>query len=272
MGAPNVIAGLLGCSVATVFTALIPNVLVVSPWVVVGALYVRGADGSLVTIFVAISLCAAAGFALFAAQRIQDVLDKRSAELHQPLEKFIELDWLDHRSEEISKGTIVKWTNIPVACRVALVLGALVFVCIGNVITHMGDAFFGSFAVTDDLDTLKLFGADGLVKNPGRIALSCSLVALLGLVVSECWIAHSTREPRQRLAAQMDQEETIAAWKEKRRKEIAEAEKAIIMDTSETAMEPTGSSGMGVQISVYGRNAEANNANVHADNIQITFH
>jgi hypothetical protein len=229
--APNVIAGLLGCSVTTVFLALIPNVLVVSPWVVVGALYVRGdVDGNVITLFIAISLCTAGGFALFAAHKIQDALDKQSDELRRPMLKFIELDWLDYRSEHIMKETSVEWQQIPIVLRGVLVAGAMVFIIIGNVIIHASDAFFGNFSVTDDLATLVLVGHDGLVKPLGLVALGNCLAAFFALAVCELWLARFTRSSRHRATIWLDQQEL--QWKADRRHEIEEAERKIMKTIS----------------------------------------
>jgi hypothetical protein len=230
----------------------------------VGALYVRGVDGTWVTVFIAISLCTAAGFALFAAQTIQDVLDKKSDELRRPLMKFIELDWLDYRSEQISKETVVTWQEIPSFLRAALIAGATAFIVIGNVIIHASDAFFGNFSVTDNLNHFRLFGHSGLVKKPGVVALTVSLAAFLARVVCDLWLKRFTLAARSRAAAYLDQQEM--KWKEARRQEIDDTEQMI----GETPSGEDVRQRNGAQISVYGCNAEA--AQTEGDNLQLTVY
>jgi len=80
------------------------------------------------------------------------------------------------------------------------------------------EAFFGSFAVTDDISSLKWYGEDGFVKFAGLMALTAVVLSCLGLVLFDVWRRQRSRVPTAAAAKELDAQEQ--AWKQNRLLEI----------------------------------------------------
>jgi len=222
----SVLAGILGLSLWQCELGTTPIIFYIVPLSLTGSFYYMRDAGEmwqrladvmlLVTLFQTVCMWLVIGWFL------QETFLNDYEELMRPLEKYIDLEWLDFREEEIQKSGRLKWAELPCFVKAFFVTGCVGVIFVGHSFYFFFDSCFTNLEVTGNIDELSLVGEEhSLIKSYGLLGL-----AVVG-VCSVCWMAFfmyssaATRERKISAALQVDRLE--ASWKEQRRKECAEA-------------------------------------------------
>lgn len=224
----SVMAGVLKLPLIQMLIGTIPIIFFIAPCVMTGSFYLKQDESELwsrsgtmmmtLTMVVSAILWALAGWA------IQDQFDNNFEYITRPMEKYLQLDWLDYREEELQKCCKIAFHDVPTAIQIIYVSLALVSILVGQVFYWRPSACFGDFAVTDDVRDLQ-WGPDddGLLKLPGFIGCVVGCVCLLGLQVFGRWKRMRTQAARRSKATELAAVEE--RWKKERREAVREAER-----------------------------------------------
>lgn len=231
----SVLCGLLRCSVLQMELGTLPIIIFIAPCTLCGAFYLN-VDKSEVwrnatNLMVALSIVINMVFGVGAAWAVQDELDASHWEVTKPMEKYIDLDWLDHRNIEILKSCEVQWEEVPVCIRSLALICAAIEICIGHVLYWWSSGCFGTFNITDDINTLIWYGPEGLFKPLGVAGLGLAAFCFVGFVALLSFLREKSAEPQAAKAAALANCE--ATWKEQRRCEAAAAESRAARSASE---------------------------------------
>jgi len=221
----SVLAGILKLSLFQCELGTCPIILNVVPLTLTGAFYLKRDESEIwmragnlmftLTVLTSVMFWAGMGWA------IQNEFDKNHEQLSRPREEYVELDWLDHRSEVIARRSAVHWHDLPLWVRVPFLLGSLGLVGCAHALTWRFSRFFGKFSVTDDFSQLEWYGHDGIISTPGVALCGVMVGCTAGLILCNMWSKRRRRKPAAVAAMELDLEE--AAWKESR---LLEARKA----------------------------------------------
>eukprot|EP00929_Paragymnodinium_shiwhaense_P118582 TRINITY_DN9049_c0_g1_i4.p1 TRINITY_DN9049_c0_g1~~TRINITY_DN9049_c0_g1_i4.p1 ORF type:complete len:886 (-),score=184.90 TRINITY_DN9049_c0_g1_i4:555-3212(-) len=194
----SVLAGILKLSLLQCELGTLPIIFYVTPLSLTGSFYVLQDQGDFyvkmsalmffLTGFITIVLWAGIGWS------IQTEFDKYFEELNRPMEKYIQLDWLDFRSSQLEESASVQWEEVPGCLRIVFVGGAALELVVAQFLFLLPTIFFNDFGVTDDWQTLKWLGDDGIVMPLGALALGVSAFAVFGHVVYNIWKKKATAE------------------------------------------------------------------------------
>jgi len=238
----SVMAGLLRVPLGAMLFGTLPIIFFVAPCVMTGAFYLRmdesemwSRSGTLMmtlTLVVNTVLWGLAGWA------IQDQVDNNLEFITRPMEKFLHLDWLDYRQEEIERCAGMTMKDVPGPLRVIYVSFAFICCCVGLFMYWLPDTAFGDFAVTGDINVLKWTGSDGIFKDPGLYGCIVAAVCMLVLWAFGQWKSFKTKDRRNAKAKELaGYEET---WKAERtqlaRAKQAENQKRVLKDVQKKAM------------------------------------
>lgn len=145
---------------------------------------------------------------------IQDTFERENDALTMPKPEYVDLEWLDHRSAEIEKRTVVAWHEVPLFIKAVFSIGMLGELCVGQTFYWVPTYCFGSFEVTDDINTLSLFGTNSsLILLTGLCGLIVSCVCCGGWLILSKWAAIKTKPAVLRACAELDLLEE--EWKKK---------------------------------------------------------
>jgi len=210
----SVLAGLLRLSLAEMELATLPVIFFVAPCVLSGAFYIKRADGPIWeasgNLMLQITVVAAVLMQLVAAWAIQDVLDHQTFAVTKPLERNMDLDWLDYRRNQLAKASKSEYKQVPLPNRMILIISMLTEVMVSQLLFWQGGQCFGDFSVTDNINELTIWGTeDAFVKPAGAIGLG--LVAL-GLLL---FMLHLRLMKHKRAALFMERDEQLKHLKAK---------------------------------------------------------
>jgi hypothetical protein len=187
----SVLAGILRLSLYQCLLGTVPVIITVIPLCLTGSLYLKRDDGDawIRTGNLMLSLTALGSVFFWAGMgwAIQDEFEKHQHELTRPKAQYLELDWLDYRSEYLATKCKVSWTDLPRLVRVPFAAGAFCSACAGLMIFWLNSLCFGTFRLTDDISDLEWFGADGLIRLPGLVALLVTISSRGGSVLCKIW-------------------------------------------------------------------------------------
>jgi len=211
----SVLTGLLRCSLLQMELGTLPIIVFIMPCTLCGCFYVRVAAGQFWTnamnLMVALSMAINMIFGVGALWAVQEELDAHHWEVTRPLEKYIDLDWLDYRSAQIAHSCVVQWQDVPCAIRVLALAGALLEVAVGHALYWCSGACFGTFNITDDIATLVWFGDNGLFKPQGVLGLDLTVLGFAAYVVLVVFIRKEQSLPAALKAERLEACEE--AWK-----------------------------------------------------------
>jgi len=225
----SVMAGLLKLPLLKMELGTLPIILFIAPCTLSGAFYLKREESAFwsraSSLMISSTLLISLSMWVAAAWAIQEQLDTNNWEVTRPLEKNIDLDFLDYRSIQIRNCFPVKWSahdrhdkDEAVLCgavRAIAVVGVVLVVGVGHAFYWMPARCFGDFAVTDDIGSFKLYGEDGgLVKFMGAVRLAITAVGFFGYVILSCYIGSLQKQAFRTRAAELAQEE--ADWKKRR--------------------------------------------------------
>jgi len=231
----SVLAGVLRLSLLEMELGTLPIIFFVGPCTLTGAFYLRKEESETwsrsANLMVASTMAVNMALAVAAAWSIQDQLDQNNWEVTKPLAQNVDLDWLDYRSDQIARSCVVSWRDVPCCVRYIALLGAFVEICVGQTFYWSASTCFGSFAITDDVATLELFGNNGLVKPVGQLGLLCVVGGFLGYICLVCFLKQKQAKPFAAKAARLKSME--GPWKENRLREALEAKHQLKRSVSE---------------------------------------
>lgn len=225
----SVLAGILKLSLWECELGTLPVIAFVAPCALAGAFYLKQ-DVSplwkrLSSLLMLLTFMIATILQLMAAFAFQNEFDKNSWELTKPLMQNLDLDWIQHREEEIAKSFVVRWPDLPCWLRVIALYGAIIEVCVGQGFFWLPSYCFGQFSVTDDIQTFRLWvdGRSGLIKTPGLLGLIAFAGGFVFYFILIRYMAVKCRGPWAAKARELDGDEDN--WKDKR--------KALCRDTAQ---------------------------------------
>jgi len=129
----SVLAGILRLSVWQCLLGTCPVMLSIVPMALTGSFYLKRNESEVWmrtgNLMLLLTTCVSACFLVGIGWAIQDEYDKRGDEITKPKEAYVELEWLDHRSECIAEKCHVKWADIPRIIKAAYVAGAIAATC-----------------------------------------------------------------------------------------------------------------------------------------------
>lgn len=233
----SVLAGLLKLPLFQMLLGTTPILIFIVPCCLTGAFMIRGdkpINARIGDLMVASVLLVSMLMWGIAGWAIQGKLNDNRWELTKPLEKNIELDWLDYRQERLAQSCAVHFSDVPTPIIAFFVVGAVGEVYVAQVIYWQTTTLFGTFKVTDPLSSLRWFGADAMVKPYGAIALGASLVLLMGYVLLATWCLIKNRDAVKQMDAELKIEEPL--WKKKRKEQVEEAAATQQMEEAKTEM------------------------------------
>lgn len=214
----SVMAGLLKLPLGQMLFGTLPIIAFVAPCVMTGSFYLRmdesdmwNRSGTLMmtlTMVVNIILWALAGWA------IQDQVDNNHEFITRPMEKYLQLDWLDYKQLEIQKASQITFEDVPVPLQGVYVFFALVLTAVAQLFYWNTAGAFGDFPVTGDIDDLEWTGSDGLFKDLGLFGCILACVSIVVLKVFGYWKAFATKSSREAKAAELVKSEED--WKKER--------------------------------------------------------
>mmetsp|Transcript_5508 Transcript_5508/g.14641 ORF Transcript_5508/g.14641 Transcript_5508/m.14641 type:complete len:954 (-) Transcript_5508:145-3006(-) len=214
----SVLCGLLRCSLLQMELGTLPIIFFIAPCTLYGAFYTRQQESEVWANATSLMLLASVAmnmvFGIGAAWAVQEELDMSHWEVTKPLEKYIDLDWLDYRSAQIAESCVVQWRDVPLLLRLFALGCALVEVGVCHVLYFMPAVCFGSFNITDDISTLVWYGEQGLFKLQGVVVLSVQALGMTGYFALGCFLKKTRAGAYASKAARLDVSE--AAWKEQR--------------------------------------------------------
>mmetsp|Transcript_119352 Transcript_119352/g.320350 ORF Transcript_119352/g.320350 Transcript_119352/m.320350 type:complete len:570 (-) Transcript_119352:141-1850(-) len=225
----SVLAGILKLNLCKMELGTLPIIVFITPCTLSGAFYLRSGESEFwnraASLMVSSTALMGLGMWLMAAWKIQEKLDDEDWEVTRPLAKNVDLDWLDFRSQEIAGVCVATWSSLPRYVKCISTTGLFMILCVCYLFFWRASVCFGSFAVTDDIDTLVLWGGDdGIIKPIGLVGLAISGIAMLGCLVLHTYVTLLQKEAVNEKIAELGAiEET---WKDDRRQRAAEVEKA----------------------------------------------
>uniref|UniRef100_A0A7S4Q9U6 Uncharacterized protein n=1 Tax=Alexandrium monilatum TaxID=311494 RepID=A0A7S4Q9U6_9DINO len=234
----SVLCGLLRCSLAQMELGTLPIIVFTGPCTLYGAFYTKKNQGQVYSnaanLMLLLSVATNLVFGVSAAWAVQDELDAFHWEVTKPLEKYIDMDWLDYRAAQISQSCVVRWSDAPLPLRVFALCCVVVEICVCHYLNFFSTACFGKFDVTDDINTLVWYGEDGLFKFQGVLGLLLSLAGLSGYLALSCFLQKKQAGPYAARAELLDASE--GAWKEERAYQASLAERSTLRSASEILM------------------------------------
>mmetsp|Transcript_11331 Transcript_11331/g.30471 ORF Transcript_11331/g.30471 Transcript_11331/m.30471 type:complete len:1089 (+) Transcript_11331:52-3318(+) len=221
----SVLAGILRLSLLQMELGTTPIIFFVAPFSLSGSFYLKRDDGDIWTragnlMFTLTALVCLVLWAIM-AWAWQNEFDENHAACTRPLEKYMHLDWLDFRAEQVRLRCTAAWSDLPGCVRSLYVVGALCCALVAQAFWWAMEMCFGNFAVTDDIDTMSWFGENGIVKFWGIIGLVSAAMSLQGLILIVLWQQRHSRNRIGPVMAELDAEEE--EWKARRLLEIATA-------------------------------------------------
>merc|ERR1719444_478415 len=98
------------------------------------------------------------------AWAIQNEFEKNQETLTRPMEEYVDLDWLDYRSGQITERCIITWDRLPGVVQVLYAAGSVLIVLVAQAVYWRPDLCFGTFTITQGVDNVTLLGDDGMIK------------------------------------------------------------------------------------------------------------
>jgi hypothetical protein len=224
----SVLAGVLKLSLYECELGTVPIIFFVAPCALTGSFYMRKGESdswdSAANMMIMLSLAVNMILWVLGAWGIQNTLDKNREELTRPLEKNVDLHWLDHMSEKVKEKIAITWAQVPCWLKIVYTLGIVVQVLVCWVLTLGYSSCFGSFEVSDKIDTLVWFsktdekavfqlldiGSSGI--PAGMVVLGCYVLALSCFFARSLWQKKVSAKPRQEALEELKSSE--AEWKE----------------------------------------------------------
>jgi len=214
----SVLAGMLKLSVWQCLLGTCPIIVNLVPLTLTGSFYLKRdnsevwarAGNLMFTLTILTSVVFWAGM----AWAIQNEFAKHHEALTKPKEEFIELDWLDFRSDFTTKRCALTWAVLPRSVKAIFVVGAAGLVLVSQVFFWRFKLCFGQFGVTDDIATLIWYGEDGLVRLPAVICLAFASFCWCGKWYFNWWSARHRKAPAEAAARELETME--ADWKRNR--------------------------------------------------------
>eukprot|EP00927_Polykrikos_kofoidii_P086379 TRINITY_DN9656_c0_g1_i1.p1 TRINITY_DN9656_c0_g1~~TRINITY_DN9656_c0_g1_i1.p1 ORF type:complete len:1007 (+),score=120.48 TRINITY_DN9656_c0_g1_i1:63-3083(+) len=226
----SVLAGLLRLPLSQMLIGTLPVIVFVGPCSLTGSLYLKSGDGGLLSRLGSVMLLLTVGVNLLmwvgAAWAIQSTIDNNLQEIRMPLEKNIDLDWLDYRDEQVKKSCVLTWSMIPFGVKVPFVSGVVGIDLACQALFWAKSECLGSFSPSEDLRTIEWFNCDTcMLKVLGLAALAVAAVCFTGFVIFKCWNNRVRRKPQQLRGQELDAEES--QWKANRLVHIRVAREAL---------------------------------------------
>jgi len=239
MGGPDwptsVLAGVLRLSLLQCEIGTMPIITYIAPLSLTGSFYLKREEsqtwknaGDLmfsITALMTLVYWVAIGWV------IQDVFEKQHEHLTRPREEYVDLDWLDYRDAEIANSFVLKLQDVPWPVKVPLLAGCAGCVALGQAFYWVQSTFFGSFAVTDDIDAIKWYGEDGLVRSMGVAGLGGMVACCCCCIFFWCWKESKSKASKEEARARLNA--TEKEWKEKRREEARQADGVALQDAAQ---------------------------------------
>ncbi|CAK0844395.1 unnamed protein product [Prorocentrum cordatum] len=205
----SVLAGVLRLSLWQCELGTLPIIFFVIPCALTGSFYLKKGSSPIwsraANLMTLLSLLVSLLLWMLALWAIQGRLEKDHFELQRPLPQNAELEWLDFRDAEVARRCAVVWADVPRFTRWTFALGAVIHVLVCHVLYWMNESLFGKFSVSDDIDSLKWYGADGGLFNLWSVAtLAVYGVSLLAYLQYSAWHRLSQSEARKRAAQEVE--------------------------------------------------------------------
>lgn len=227
----SVLAGILRLSLAQCLLGTCPIIVSLIPFCLTGSFFLKKDEGDVwnraADLMIILTALVTVVFWIGLSWAIQEQFDKHSAELTMPKAEFVELDWLDFRTEEIAKACALTWEDLPKQVQVFYVGGATIVSVVGVLFVWRASWCLGKFNVTDDIKGIRWLGPEGIIRWVGVVGLLVAAFGYTGLIVYKGWRDHRNRSFAQEAAASLAHQE--AAWKEKR---LIAAQEALKSDAS----------------------------------------
>jgi len=224
----SVLAGILKLSLVQCELGTLPIIFFIMPFSLSGSFYLRRNDGDVWIrignlMFTLTGLVCAVMWVIM-AWAWQKEFNQKQVFVTKPMAKYIDLDWCDFRAEEIRKNCEVRWHDVPRSVKIVYITGAVALTLVCHTFWFMTDSCFGSFAVTDPINTLVWYGDDGICKLVGLIGLCVTILSCVGLFIFKAWRSKRISEPIKALLKELDRDES--SWKARRLAEIRKQEPA----------------------------------------------
>jgi len=237
----SVLAGVLGLSLLQCEIGTIPIIFFVAPCALTGSFYVKKTGENdvwtrLANMMIVTSVVVNLLLWALAAWAIQNQLESNYDELTRPLPQNVHLEWLDHKAEEIEKRCRVTWSDVPMPIRSLFALGAFAQTMVSQAFWYGLNYLFGSFQVSDHIDTLEWYGGDdGLFTLLGLVSIAAYFFGWICHRFYPCWRTAKFAPVRKQAAKELAGQE--ASWKEEWLKDAKEKELAAEGKSAEPAAE-----------------------------------
>jgi len=213
----SVLAGILRLSLWQCLLGTCPIILSIVPMALTGSFYLKRNESEVWlrtgNLMLFLTTLVSAVFLVGIGWAIQDEYDKRGDEINKPKEVFVELEWLDYRSRRAAEKCKVGWSDIPRFLKAWYTTGAVMATLAGHLLMWFTGRCFGTFQLTDDIETLVWFGRPGALIQPlGLVGLAVGVLSYSGFVGFSTWRKRRIRVPLQKVLAELDAHE--AEWKE----------------------------------------------------------
>lgn len=230
----SVLAGILRLSVLQCLVGTVPILFTIAPLCLTGSLYLRREEsevwlrsGNLMLTFTGI---VSVIFWVGMAWAIQDVYEKHEREITRPKEEHVELEWLDHRRAYLAAKCVVPWNEVPRLLRLPFAAGAAASVLAALAVFCRASLFFGTFGLTEPIETLVWYGDGGIVRMPGAAAVLLMFASRLASVPLRSWRFWRIRAILAAGARELDAR--AAVWQAARRREAQLAARSAAREAS----------------------------------------
>ncbi|CAJ1376135.1 unnamed protein product [Effrenium voratum] len=213
----SVLAGILRLSLLECEIGTLPIVFFVAACSLSGSFYLKKTESEFWDRIATFMMSASVGLCvllqIMGVWAIQTELDQNEWELSKPLEQNLNLDWLDFRSREVAKSKTIRWRDVPCWLKTLLLLAVVVA---GQLFYWASSICFGSFELTDSIDSLQLWvdGSSGLVLLPGLAGCSICLGGWVIYFIMARWLSAQQSKSFKERGVQLDTIE--AEWKDRR--------------------------------------------------------
>mmetsp|Transcript_717 Transcript_717/g.1582 ORF Transcript_717/g.1582 Transcript_717/m.1582 type:complete len:968 (+) Transcript_717:148-3051(+) len=235
----SVLAGVLRLSLFQCELGTVPIIGFVAPCAMSGSLYLQIDREDAIwsrsaSLMIVLSVMVNMLLWAVAAWAIQNEMENNYEVLSRKLPENVDLHWLDHKHEEITKSVVITWGQVPPALRNMYVLGAASQIMICHAFWWAYNMLIGPFQVSHDISRLEwysgtLYHSGEDIPDHEQIYLFSLATYILFAVYFLTWICYAVYSIWQKRKTSVPKKEadarlraTEAEWKEAWLKQIEE--------------------------------------------------